>query len=152
MDRDSEWQRYQVRLRPVRFHVVDPARHPEVLIRHLGSRFGPGYIEKVADSLAWLSVRGSWSNWQMYEVEHGGCFAAPGDVEEVRLHRPDRHFDESLGAVAAGLCATMLATNRLLHEIAGRYERVPLLERQARQLSRLAVRQPDARAIRRILD
>jgi hypothetical protein len=149
----SERSKHLKRLKPMRFEAVEQWRGPGVLFENLGSVLAPTYVESVAKSLTWLSPGVCIEQWQIYEIEGGGCFCAPQGIEGfVRLHRSDSYFDVQLETVAAGMCATMLANNWLQHKYADKYIRVKELERQAVRLEKLAIRHVDGPSIRRVLD
>ena len=110
------------------------------------------YKERVKGWMSWLSPGFVRIRWVMYELEGGGCFLAPAGNGRVRLRRADRHFDEIVLLRSAGLCATMFATGQLQREALDACLFEPRLGRQASKLTRFMRRQPEALALRRVLD
>jgi hypothetical protein len=57
-------------------------------------------------------------SWRAWQTQNRCLYFTPTDQDRWRLHRSDRHFDEILTADAAGLCATELAIDVHVSELA----------------------------------
>jgi hypothetical protein len=111
-------------------------------------------LSLVRDAFGWLNGgRSSPSAWLACVLQNGGGFYVPDGNNAWHFHRLDRHFDFNLPSEAAGLCATLLAANRLDRECADALLPVPHSLRQLmRQLARFSEVHPQAEALSRILD
>ena len=123
----------------------------QVLSRLPQSRLSTDIMLTIAsEELAWLTDGAvACDSWTGVTLTNDGAYLVPGQLESIRLCRQDRHFDETLSADGAGLCATLfLIQNLQRREVPWSVDGRKVLK----QLHSFLDLHPEARAIRNVLD